>query len=68
MKYICKKCEKIIKKSESVNHKCDNCGSELNYLGKCGECLNFEEFYSGIGTCDYKKHIRRETEGCKNFV
>ena len=65
-KYYCKKCMKFMKKNKDFN--CPDCNENLKYIGNCGECLNFQEFYDGIGTCDYKKNVRKDTIGCQNFL
>ncbi|MGL5768079.1 MAG: hypothetical protein ACRCX8_20795 [Sarcina sp.] len=66
MSSYCDKCKRIVSKHESNNNQC-KCGSSLKYIGSCGQCLEFLEYYGGIGTCDYKDKVKATNNGCEHF-
>lgn len=66
MSSFCKNCLKVYKKNENKDNKC-SCGSDLKYLGTCGECLDFIEYYDGLGTCKIKDKVKKNNKGCYSF-
>ncbi|MGL5315399.1 MAG: hypothetical protein ACRCX2_19005 [Paraclostridium sp.] len=66
MSSYCEKCRKIVPKHRNKDNKC-SCGNNLKYIGTCGECVDFLEYYSGIGTCQYKEKVKSTNNGCENF-
>lgn len=66
MSSFCNKCRKVFNKHENSKNKC-SCGNDLKYLGTCGECLEFLEFYDGIGTCSEKDKVKSTNAGCHKF-
>lgn len=66
-KYFCSNCDKYVKRGNFKDFNCPECGEHLKYIGSCGECLEFQEFYDGVGTCDYKLNVRKDNQGCDKF-
>jgi hypothetical protein len=66
MSSYCEKCKQIVTKHKNNSNKC-SCGSRLKHIGTCGECLDFIEFYDGLGTCEYKDKTKSINNGCENF-
>ncbi|MGL5713207.1 MAG: hypothetical protein ACRCX2_09325 [Paraclostridium sp.] len=67
MSSYCEKCKKTVPKHNNNNNKC-SCGNNLKYIGTCGECMNFMEFYGGIGTCEFRDKVKAANTGCENFI
>lgn len=66
MSSYCNQCCKFVSKHEAKNNKC-SCGNNLKYIGTCGECIEFLEFYDGIGTCPNKDKVKTFDKGCHEF-
>lgn len=50
------------------NSTCPDCNNKLKYIGECGECLDFLEYYNGLGLCcKSNKKKNKDNPGCKNF-
>ncbi|MGL6101265.1 MAG: hypothetical protein ACRC0G_16765 [Fusobacteriaceae bacterium] len=66
MSNYCSKCKILVPKHVAKDNKC-SCGNNLKYIGRCGECLDFLEFYGGIGICSNKDRVKSTDEGCEQF-
>lgn len=72
-KLICVSCGKEysyhnLHGEDKKNSTCPDCKNKLKYIGNCGECMEFLEYYNGIGLCCITNKKRtKDNSGCKKF-
>lgn len=50
------------------NSTCPDCNNKLKYIGDCGECMDFLEYYNGVGLCCVSnKKKNKDNPGCNKF-